>query len=88
MTLSQIVVPIIVDIIDGARRMLGDDAIIVANSIEGLKVTQNGEVTITGKDMQILGKLLKAYEAELHGQIILTLSVRMNVKSASNTEHK
>ena len=88
MTLSQIVVPITLGIIDGARRIIGDDAIKIANTVEGLKVTQNGEITITGNGMKILNKLIKAYEAELHGEIVLCLSVRMNVRTANSIEHK
>jgi len=85
MTLGQITVTLILGIIDSARRVLGEDAIKIANSIEGLRVSQNGEITVTGDGLEILKKLLKAYEADLHGEIILDLDVRLNVKRAGDT---
>jgi hypothetical protein len=88
MTHSHIDEQLLLGTIDSARRIIGDDAIKIASSIEGLKVTQNGEITISGKCMQILNKLIKAYEDEIHGGIFLSLSVRMSVKYASNNEHK
>ncbi len=86
MTLSQITITLILGILDGARRVLGDDAIKTANSIEGLKVTPNGEIVVTGDGMKILKKLLKACEADLHGEVILDLDVRVNVKRSGDTE--
>ena len=86
MTLSQITITLILGILDGARRVLGDDAIKTANSIEGLKVTPNGEIVVTGDGMKILKKLLKACEADLHGEVILDLDVRVNVARVGDTE--
>ena len=82
MTLAQITVTLILGILDGARRVIGDDAIKIANEVEGLKVTPKGEIIVTGDGLQMLKKLVKAYEDELHGEIILDLEVRMNVKIA------
>lgn len=84
MTLAQITITLILGILDGARRVIGDDAIKLANTVEGLKATPNGEIVITGDGMKILSKLVKTYETELHGEIILDLDVRMNVKSSEN----
>ena len=86
MTLSQITITLILGIIDGARRVLGEDAIKIANKVEGLRVMSNGEIVVTGDGMKILKKLLKACEAELHGEIILDLDVRVNVKRSGDTE--
>ena len=88
MTVAQITVMLILGIIDGSRRILGDDAIKVANTVEGLKVTPNGEIVITGNSLHILNKLLKAYEVELHGEIILDLDVRLNIKTANTAESR
>ena len=88
MTLAQITVTLILGILDGARRVIGDDAIKTANEVEGLKVTSNGEIIVTGDGLQILKKLLKVYEEALHGEIILDLDVRMNVKGRGNKGEK
>ena len=88
MTVAHITVMLILGIIDGARRVIGDDAIKVANTVEGLKVTSSGEIVITVNSLQILGKLLKAYEAELHGEVVLDLDVRLNVKTANTAESR
>lgn len=88
MTHSHIDEQLMLGTIDCARRIIGDDAIKIAGTIEGLKVTHNGEITITGKCLPILNKLIKAYEAEVHGEIFISLLVRMTVKYTSNTEHK
>ena len=86
MTVAQITMTLILGILDGARRILGDtEAIKTANTVEGLQVSPNGEITVTGNSMIILKQLVKAYEADLHGEIILDLDVRMNVKRAGNT---
>ena len=82
MTLAQITVTLILGILDGARRVIGDDAIKIANEVEGLKVTPKGEIVVAGDGLQILKKLVKAYEDELHGEVILDLEVRVNVKLA------
>ena len=88
MTLAQITVTLILGILDGARRVIGDDAIKIANEVEGLKVSSNGEIVVTGDGLQILKKLVKNYENELHGEIILDLDVRMNVKGRGNRGEK
>ena len=82
MPLTQISVNLILGILDGARRVVGDEAIRMANSVDGLKVTPHGEIAVSGDGMEIVKKLLKVYEEELHGEIVLDLDVRMNVKSS------
>jgi hypothetical protein len=87
MTLPQITITLILRLIDGAKRILGDDAIKIANNIKGLDVSPNGEVVITGDGLQLLKQLLKQYEEAVQGEIILDLDVRVNFrKYVNNTE--
>jgi hypothetical protein len=87
MTLPQITITLILRLIDGAKRILGDDAIKIANNIKGLNVNPNGEVVITGDGLQLLKQLLKQYEEAVQGEIILDLDVRVNFrKYVNNTE--
>ena len=87
MTLAQISVILLLGIIDGARRILGEDAINIANNVEGLKTAANGEITVNGDGMKILRELLKQYEEALHGEIILDLDVRVNVKQKASSNN-
>ena len=86
MTLTHIYFNLILRILDGARRVIGEEAVKIANSIEGLKVTNGNEIVVTRDPVQILKKLIKEYESELHGEIILDLDVRVNVKSSAGKD--
>ena len=80
MTLSQITITLILRLIDGAKKILGDDAIKIANNIKGLDVSPNGEVVIAGDGLQLLKQLLKQYEEAVQGEIILDLNVKVNFR--------
>ncbi|MAE40897.1 MAG: hypothetical protein CML07_08280, partial [Psychrobacter sp.] len=67
MNYTQSFVYLILGVVDGIRRLIEDRAIKIANKVDGLKVTQSGEIAITGNPMTILTELLKSYEEELGG---------------------
>ena len=85
MNLTQITISLILGVVDGAKRIIGEDAVKTANNIEGLRVMSTGEIIVTGNGMKILEQLWKAYEADLKGEIIPDIEVRLNVKKAGNS---
>lgn len=86
MTVGHISLNLIAGILSSAKRIMGDDAIKIANEVEGLKVTPVGEIIITQSSDRIIKKLVKSYEGELQGEIIVDIDVRMNVKSNGTKE--
>ena len=79
MNYTQSFVYLILGVVDGIRRLIEDRAIKIANKVDGLKVTQSGEIAITGNPMTILTELLKSYEEELGGEIVVDIDVRLNL---------
>ena len=77
---DAIAIHTIAGIIDAGRRIVGEDAIKVANEVNGLDVRVNGEVTVTGEFYKIIGELCRALEKALRGKLVVDIEVRLNLK--------
>ena len=77
---DDIAIHTIAGIIDAGRRILGEDAIKAANEIEGLDVSSNGEIVVTGEDYKIIGELCRAFEKAMRGKLVVDVEVRLNLK--------
>ena len=53
-----------------------------ANEVEGLKVSANGEIVVTGDAYKIIGDLCGALEKALRGKIVVDIEVRINLKKS------
>ena len=76
---NQLSIHLLLGIIDGAKRILGEDAYDLANKVDGLKVSSVGEIIVSGDSSRITQELIKTYESELHGHLIVDIGVRFNV---------
>lgn len=77
---DEVAIHIISGIIDGGKRILGDESIKVANEVEGLTVKPNGELVVTGEVYKIIGDLCRAFEKAMRGQLVVDVEVRLNLK--------
>lgn len=80
---DDIAIRTITGIIDGGRRIIGESAIKTANDVEGLDVSSNGEVVVTGEFYKIIGNLCREYEKAMSGKVVVDISVRLNLKRGS-----
>ena len=77
---DEIAIKLIAEIISGARRVLGDDAVKTANEVNGLSVRQTGEITVTGEIYKIVGVLCREYEKAMQGKLVVDVVVRLNLR--------
>ena len=77
---DDIAIHTISGIIDGGERIVGGAAIKAANEVEGLKVSANGEIVVTGDSYKIIGDLCRTLEKALRGKIVVDIEVRINLK--------
>ena len=77
---DNITIHTISGIIDAGKRIVGEDAIKAANEVDGLKVSGNGEIVVTGDAHKITGDLCRALEKAMRGKIIVDIEVRLNLK--------
>ena len=57
---DDITIHLIAGIIDGCRRILGENAIKTANEVDGLDVRSNGEIVVTGEVPDVVPYLARA----------------------------
>lgn len=80
MTEDDIGIRLASGIIHAAGRIMGEDAIKVANEVQGLAVRTNGEIVVTGEVYTIIGNLCSVYEKALKGKLVVEVDVRLNLR--------
>jgi hypothetical protein len=77
---DTITIHLISGMIDAARRIIGDSAVKAANEVEGLVVSSNGEIVVTGDVLKIIGSLCSVLEKALKAKLVVDVEVRLNLK--------
>ena len=73
---ADILVQIISNIIKSAKSAgLGNDALKIANDVEGLTVSPDGGITVTGNVQKILGDLIREYGEAMNAKLSLEVKV-------------
>ena len=79
MNRGELAIKLILPLVKRARRIIGEDAVKIANDIPGLEVTADEGIEVTGDGIVIYEKLLKAYNEKLHGNLVLELKAEFHV---------
>ena len=77
---TKIFTQIISNIIESAKHAgLGSYAVRIANGVDGLTVSSDGGITITGNATQILGDLIREYEGAMRAQLSTEIKATLHV---------
>ena len=77
---TNIFVQIISNIIESAKSAgLGSYAVRIANGINGLTVSPDGGITMTGNALQILGDLIREYEGAMRAKLSTEVKATLHV---------